>query len=232
MNLLRKAGPAGLEPATSWFVARKNARSRALPALADLCRTGDGCSQGPFFQRLRSVPSCAAPCRSLLRSKGKKRATFPPGEYATTFLRTTAQSTLSVRAKVDELVKRAPHTSEGVLTDLGRPNPCPRFIKNPQPARDLFAVEQIAGGFGDAMHQSHGLLVKLENNYTRSGAGRMPTDVSKIKVECDEHSALEVATLSTRSSSAPASCSSRPTRRRAQPRAEERQWTPGDSRPA
>ena len=40
------------------------------------------------------------------------------------------------------------------------------------------------------MHQSHGLLVKLENNYTRSGAGRMPTDVSKIKVECDEHSAL------------------------------------------
>ena len=136
------------------------------------------------------MPSCAAPCRSLLRSKGKKRATFPPGEYATTFLRTTAQSTLSVRAKVDELVKRAPHTSEGVLTDLGRPNPCPRFIKNPQPARDLFAVEQIAGGFGDAMHQSHGLLVKLENNYTRSSAGRMPTDVSKIKVECDEHSAL------------------------------------------
>ena len=136
------------------------------------------------------MPSCAAPCRSLLRSKGKTRATFPPGEYATTFLRTTAQSTLSIRATVDELVKRALHTSEGVLTDLRRPNPCPRFIKNPQPARDLFAVEQIAGGFGDAMHQSHGLLVKLENNYTRSGAGRMPTDVSKIKVECDEHSAL------------------------------------------
>ncbi len=73
--------PARLELATSWFVARKNAVSLALPTLVAACRTAHGGEQNQSIPAFRFVPSCDALCRSLVRAKGKKRATSGHGSH-------------------------------------------------------------------------------------------------------------------------------------------------------
>jgi hypothetical protein len=76
MDLKRLARPAGLEPATSWFVAGKRTVSQGLPLGAAVCRIASFDRENRPILELRLVPALAAPCWRLLLRKGKKRATL------------------------------------------------------------------------------------------------------------------------------------------------------------
>ena len=70
------ARPAGLEPATSWLVARQNGVSRPLRRVAARCEPVYPAPNSLMILRFRPAPLFAAVCRPLLQPKGNKRATL------------------------------------------------------------------------------------------------------------------------------------------------------------
>jgi hypothetical protein len=68
------ARPAGLEPATSWFVARTKSICRPLPMVASVCRNTDPSPAFLVKTTSRLLPPFAGVSRKLVLRKGKERA--------------------------------------------------------------------------------------------------------------------------------------------------------------
>jgi len=70
------ARPAGLEPATSWFVARMSLFCRSLRVKTWSCRDRNRSPKALDPMRIRSMRRLAASSRGWVCGKGKKKATL------------------------------------------------------------------------------------------------------------------------------------------------------------